>query len=71
MDITTHNRIELTLNLEEHLYSLKMPNGVPIEEAEKACGFFLAALSQMKSDKEPEPDSGSDKEIEEIIEEIV
>ncbi len=54
MDITTHNRIEQSLEIDDHLYSLKMPFGVPIDEALEACGFFAAALTKMKKEKEEE-----------------
>lgn len=54
MDITTHNRIELTLSIGDNPYSLKMPNGVAATEAIEACGFFSAALTKMKTEKEEE-----------------
>lgn len=54
MDITTHNRIELTLSIGDNQYSLKMANGVAAVEAIEACGFFLSALTKMKEEKEKE-----------------
>jgi len=60
MDIQSHTRIELSLEIEENAYGFYMPVGRPIKEAMQAAAFFHSGLDKVL--KEAEEKEAKEKE---------